>query len=216
MRLRTESESLFETYCNERGYSFKRIEVIPNEGRFPDYEVVTPCGPVICEVKQVNPNDHDKEETRRLVSYGHADSSREPGKRARRPLGDACDQLRRFRDDPRPCIAMLFDMTYGHYLSPSDIEAAMLGDLIVLLPVVPGDGEADFTHGRNRRLNDKQGLYLGAVAVLTRDGRLNIYHNPYAQKRISPDYFPHPRDRHFMKKGHPDKSGYGWCEYGGQ
>src|SRR5574337_833807 len=199
MRLRTESEDLFEAYCNERGYSFKRIEVIPGKGRFPDYEVVTPYGPVICEVKQVNPNGQDEEETRRLVSYGHADSSRELGKRARRPLRDACDQLRRFRDDPRPCIAVLVDTTYGDYLSPSDIEAAMFGDLIVLLPVSSGDGEAVFTHGRNRRLNENRGLYLGAVAVLTRPGRLDVYHNPYAQKHVPPGCFPHPQDRYFMK-----------------
>lgn len=215
MRL-TESEDLFETYCKERGYSFKRIEVIPDEGRFPDYEVVTPRGSVVCEVKQVNPNDEDKEETRRLVSYGHADSSRELGKRVRKLLKEACDQLGRFRDDPRPCIAVLVDTTYGDYLSPSNIEAAMFGDLIVLLPVASGDGEAVFTYGRNRRLNTKRGLYLGAVVVLTRDGRLNIYHNPYAQKRVPPECFPSPQDRHFMKKGHPDESGHGWCDYGRQ
>jgi len=76
MQSRTWSENLFETYCKQRGYSLERMEVVPGKGRFPDYEVLTPCGPVICEVKQINPNDEDKEYDRRLVSYGHADSTR--------------------------------------------------------------------------------------------------------------------------------------------
>lgn len=215
VRSRTQSEALLEAYCNERRYPFTSIEPVPGAGRFPDYEVVTPQGPVICEVKQIDPNDEDKDFDLRLVTYGHADSSRASGKRARAALKDACGQLRRFRDDPRPCIAVIVDTTYRN-LDPSDIDAAMFGDPIVLFPLVPGDGRVEFTHGGNRRLTEKQGLYVGAVAVLARTGHLDVYHNPYAQKRVSTGCFPDLRDRHFMKQGHPDETGHGWSEYVGR
>lgn len=208
----TLSEELFERYCTLHGYSFNRIKIVLGGGRFPDYEVQTPRGAVICEVKEIVPNKDDKAFDEMLKNYGQADACRATGKRARAALVAACKQLGRFREDPRPCIAVIFDTTYAHYFQPDDIGAAMFGDPTVLFPV------DRITHGLNRRLNDKQGLYLGAVAVLLRaepEGavRLDIYHNPFTSKPICPAYFPDPQDRHFIKKGHPDESGYGWHEY---
>ncbi len=71
----TISEKVFEDYCTLRGYSFNRIEVM-GEGRFPDYEVQTPHGNVICEVKEIRPNADDKAFYEGLVKYRYADSSR--------------------------------------------------------------------------------------------------------------------------------------------
>ena len=217
--MRTISERLFETYSNLRGYECKRIEV-DGEGRFADYELMTPRGTVICEVKEITPNVEDKAYDERLAKYNQADSSRPIGKRARATLVNASGQLRRFREDPSPCMAVLFDKTYYDYLSPSDIDAAMFGDPIVLFPIEPPDRGVDVTHGGNRRLNEERGLYISAVGVLRRaepQGTvgLDIYHNPFTSKRIRPAYFPDLIDRHFFKKGHPDESGHGWSEYVG-
>jgi hypothetical protein len=218
--MRTVSEQLFEDYCTLRGYPLKRIEIVEGKGRFPDYEVQTPRGAVICEVKEIIPNAEDKAFDESLKKYRHADSSRAIGKRARAALVAACEQLGRFREDPRPCIAVIFDTTYAYYFKPDDIDAAMFGDPVVLFSTDPADCGLDFTHGGNRKLNEERRLYIGAVAVLLcaeAEGavRLDIYHNPFTSKPVWPAYFSDSRDRHFIKKGHPDESGYGWYEYVG-
>jgi hypothetical protein len=97
----------------------------------------------------------------------------------------------------------------------------MFGQPIVLFPEGsrhPKDRRSDFSHGGDRKLTEKRRLYVGAVAALLparRESaiRLDIYHNPFTAKPVCPAYFPHPSDRHFMKDGHPDEAGHGWCEH---
>jgi hypothetical protein len=216
----TISEELFENYCAVRGYRCARIQ-IDGVGRFPDYEIQTPRGPLICEIKEIVPNDEDKKNDEGLRKYGQWESSRKLGKRAYAALKSACRQLRPFENDPRPCMPILFDSTYSGHLSPNDIDAAMFGELVVLFPSDLTDRRLDFVHGGNRRLTGKRALYVGAVAVLSSGGfeaflRLDIYHNNwFTSKRIWPAYFPDPRDRHFVKLVHPDKCRYEWYEYEG-
>ncbi len=219
--MRTVSEQLFEDYCTLRCYPFKRIDPSAEAGRHPDYEVHTPRGAVICEVKQIEPNEEDEAFDEKLKKYRYAlFTGRAIGKRARAKLKDACGQLGRFRNDPRPCVAIIVDTTFHSYLTPPEIDAAMFGDPLVLFSTDPADHRTDFRRGGNRRLNEERGVYIGALALLRRgefEGgvRLDIYHNAFATKRISPAYFPDLRDRHFIKEGHPDESGHGWCEYVG-
>ena len=54
----TRSEQLFEEYCLSRDYRCERFP-ISHGGRFPDYLIRTPTGEVICEVKQIDPNEDD-------------------------------------------------------------------------------------------------------------------------------------------------------------
>jgi hypothetical protein len=51
---------VFENYCRERGYLSERIESEVKAGRFPDYQIVTPAGPVIVEIKELTANDADR------------------------------------------------------------------------------------------------------------------------------------------------------------
>ena len=218
----TVSEELFEQYCTLRGYPFKRIDTSAREGRLPDYEVQTPRGAVICEVKELVPKGEDKEIDDKLKKYLNPPFNRRPtGKRARATLKAARGQRKRFGN--KPCILVIFDTTYHNYLTPADIDAAMYGDPLVFFSIDPPGHELDFTHGGNRGLTEERGLYIGALAVLCRgefEGgvRLDIYHNWSASvsKRISRAYFPDLRDRHFIKNGHPDESGHGWYEYAGR
>ena len=215
----TVSEQLFEKYCTHRGYQFKRIDTNARDGRLPDYEVQTPGGSVICEVKEITPNAADKTFDETLKKRRYAPFiGRAMGKRARAALKSACGQLGRFRNDPRPCVAVIFDTTHHSYLTPGEVDAAMFGDPLMLFSTNPPDHRAHFARGLNRRLKEEQGVYLGALAVLRRgesEGavRLDIYHNPFASKRISLAYFPDLQDRHYVKDGHPDESGHGWHEY---
>ena len=203
----TESEQLFKKYCALRGYGIKPIEIIPGDGQFPDYEIQTPCGSVICEVKEILPNEEDKATDETLKRYGRLPiaNERKIGKRPRSALKKACKQLGRFRYDSRPCVAVLYDKTFAYYLEPEEIDAAMFGDLVVLFPKNPTDWGLDFTHGSDQSLDLKRGRYLGAVAVLRsadHEGpfRLDIYHNPFTSKPVSRAYFPDPQDRHFFKE----------------
>ncbi len=219
----TESETLFQSYCAERGYTVTPIPVVPNSGRFPDYNVQTPNGFAICEVKELTPNEQDKEVEANLMNYGESDYSCAIGKRARASLVEASGQLSRYRVDPRPCMAVIFDTTAGDYLSPADLDAAMFGKPVVLFRdahLNPKDRRSNFTHGGDRKLTEERRLYVGAVGVLLparrkSPVRLDIYHNPFTTKPVWPAYFPHPSDRHFIKDGHPDEAGHDWYEYVG-
>ncbi len=204
-----------------RGYPVKRIDTGAADAPRPDYEVQTPLGSVICEVKELVPNAEDKEIDERLKKYRNPPFNRRPtGKRPRAALKIARVQLGRFRNDPRPCMLVLFDTTYHNYLTPADIDAAMYGDPLALFAADSADYRIDFTHGGNRALTDKRGLYLGALAVLRRDEseggvRLDIYHNAFAEKRLSPACFPDSQDRHYVKERDRDEHGHGWHEYVG-
>lgn len=189
--MRTLSEQIFEKYCTLRGYAFKRIDTNAREGPFPDYEVQTPRGAVICEVKEIEPNDEDKKFDEKL-----------------------------FQNDPRPCVLVIFAKTFHSYLTPGEIDAAMFGDRLVLFSTNPADHRRHFTRGGNRRLNKKRAVYVGALAVLRRGQSeggvcLDIYHNAFVSNRISPAYFPDLQDRHYFKEGDPNATGHEWHEYMG-
>lgn len=57
--------------------------------------------------------------------------------------------------------------------------------------------------------------YISALAVLShKKSGLDVYHNPFAEMPIFPDYFPHPEDNHWIKDGVP-RSHHLWMEYTG-
>ena len=75
--MQTKSERVFEDYCRERRYQNERIEPDVNAGRFPDYRLVTPAGPVIVEIKEFTPNDDDIRLVETLHKHGKADLGKE-------------------------------------------------------------------------------------------------------------------------------------------
>ena len=60
-----------------------------------------PTSEIICEVKQIEANEHDIASNADLVKHGQA-SSRVWGKRARAAIVSAARQLRRFHEDAIP------------------------------------------------------------------------------------------------------------------
>ena len=174
---------------------------------------------MVCEVKEIRPNVEDKAFDEKLKKHRYAHIIRRPlGKRAGAKLEDARGQLRRFQDDPRPCILVILDKTFHSYLTPGEIDAAMFGDPLALFSTNPVDHSIEFTRGGNRRLREEREIYIGALAVLgnieSEGGiRLDIYHNPFTSKSISPAYFPDLQDRHYVKKGDPNAIGHEWQEY---
>jgi hypothetical protein len=221
MSMSNVSEQLFEEYCILRCYPFKRIDTGAGKERLPDYEVQTPRGAVVCEVKEIRPNVEDEAFDKKLKKYRYAHIIGRPlGKRAGAKLEDARGQLRRFQNDPRPCLLVILDKTFHSYLTPGEIDAAMFGDPLALFSTNPVDHRIELTRGGNRRLNEERDVYVGALAVLHHSEseggiRLDIYHNPFTSKSVSPAYFPDLQDRHYVKKGDPNETGHGWQEYVG-
>jgi hypothetical protein len=110
------------------------------------------------------------------------------------------------------------DKTFHYYLTHDDIDAAIFGDRLALFSTSQLGHRIEFARGRNRRLGQEKDVYLGALAVLRHSEsegviRLDIYHNPFTSKAVSPAYFPDLQDRHYVKKGDPSETGHGWQEY---
>jgi len=228
----TKSELLFENYCREREYQVERITPAVNAGMFPDYRVITPEGPVIVEIKEFVENEEDKRFVKALNKQGHAITKRSPGKRVYGAIKDAAPQLRRYKDEAFPEVLLLYDnivddgsWPFGRneYLAPLDISAGMFGSLVVQVWLHPNEKPTavnDSTHGGKRQLTETERLYIGAVAVLNEATdqdpiRIDFFHNWFSSKRLRPEYFLHPSDRHFIKAGHPDRTGWEWLKFTG-
>jgi hypothetical protein len=229
----TKSEVLFENYSRERGYQTERITPEVNAGQFPDYRVVTPAGSVIVEIKEFTANDADRRFIETFNKLGKASfHKRSPGKRVFDAIRDSAPQLRRYKDTPFPEVLLLFDnievdgsWPFGpnDYLQPLDIAAGMFGSLTVRFWLDPNKrpiDATDSTHGGGRQLTERERLYMGAVAVLNEATektpiQIDFFHNWFSTKPVWPKYFPHPNDRHFIKTGHPDTTGWDWSEFVG-
>jgi hypothetical protein len=232
----TKSELVFENYCRERGYLSERIEPELNAGQFPDYRVVTPVGPVIVEIKEFTPNKNDRRFVDELRKLGRADAKRSIGKRVRSAIKDAAPQLRRYEQDPFPEVLLLYDNIYDNsvlddywpwarneYLQALDIASGMFGSPRMRFWLDPGKRSVeatDYPHGGGRQLTNTERLYIGAVAILNEATeqtpiQIDFFHNWFSTKPVWPKYFQHPSDRHFIKTGHPDSTGWDWSEFVG-
>ena len=230
MEADTVSEQYFLDYCKARGYKAKKIRPLQQAGQFPDYEATTPAGSVIVEIKEFIPNDEDKAFAAKLQTEGKADfENRFIGRRVRNAIHDAAPQLRSYKDTPLPEILLLYDngaaTSYAgihDYLDPMNVGAGMFGEPVIRFwrdPSLKPDGAPDATHGGRRELTEKNRAYIGAVAGMKLDSageiRINFFHNPFSTKPVSPRYFLHPNDRHYLKSAHPDSAELAWDEFDG-
>jgi hypothetical protein len=226
----TVSEQHFLAYCGARRYSAKKITPENELGRFPDYEVTTPAGALIVEIKEFTQNDEDKAFAAVLDNEGTASfSNRSIGRRVRKAIIDAAPQLRRYKDTPVPEVLLLYDNmasdSYGginDYLDPMNMGAGMFGELVIRFwrdRSGKPPGAQDATHGGKRQLTETTRLYIGALGVMKVDSaseiRIDFFHNPFSNKPVWPRYFLHPDDRHYVKSDHPDKSEWAWDEFVG-
>lgn len=179
----TEAEDLFEKLCTSHRIPFARIST--RQGRTPDYELSLTSGPVVVEVKQLEPNASDLAFEEQLRS-GLATRMVDMG-RARLSIKDAVKQLRPHAKGRLPAIVVLYD-TMGHtnYLDPYSLSVALYGPEKMHF-AIPADPNLEISalgmsRGGGAVATPKHNTTLSAVAVLagTAHGAqpdLRIFHN---------------------------------------
>jgi hypothetical protein len=80
----TESEALFEEYCESNGIPCYRIK--EDDSRTPDYEIFDDDKKIIVEVKQIEPNSDDETALQELKEDGFGSVSYVPGHRVRKKI----------------------------------------------------------------------------------------------------------------------------------
>ena len=176
--VKTESEALFESFCDINRIPWTRVE--PGDSPTPDYVITFPgAGQIYFEIKQIDedPNFRDLGgvSTRTVGSHVHSkiDAGRAQMKVGAN-LGAASVLLIHNNLDP----LQLFG-TERH-----DFLAAMYGERTILLK----NGRiADSFHGRNAKLRKNNNVSFSAVGHLRRSPTgpvVEIYENVFAQIQL--------------------------------
>ena len=188
--MKTKSEKLFESFCNNNRIEAKKISET-NENT-PDYEVKIDSKLVICEIKQL---DVKKEESRERdkVLQGHA-IVYYPLNRTSNKLLDISRQVKEYAKKQIPTIVVLYNnVPLLEYLNHDEIFEAMFGSETNVVTFKNDEilNISQPSHGGNRRFTQTHNTSVSALAVLENknDGILlmRVYHNPFAQVPLNPE-----------------------------
>lgn len=190
----TIAEILFERWCRERQVRLWRIPTC--EVQTPDYEMGLSTGPVLVEVKQLEPNAEDLEMIETL-KRGESAGRWVNAARARGPITKAVkEQLSPHTQGRKPAIVVLYD-TVGlvSCLDPHSIAVCLYGLEQVHYDVPDSPMESvryrGMSRGGNRGATETQNTTLSAVAVLTTHGpnrapSVDLFHNKHAAIKLDP------------------------------
>ncbi len=174
---------LFLEVCEFQKWDANKIE--ETDKRTPDYQVVTPSGGFIAEVKQLNAEGY---KTGQVFSYT-------PATRVRNAIGKAKGQL---QNHDIPTMLVICDVRRVGYTRFEFMTAGMYGDLTMSINKKTGQSSEIFC-GRSAKMNEDINTSISAVADICYDcsntplkPHINIYHNMYAKK---------PFERGFFKDG---------------
>jgi hypothetical protein len=203
MRLATKSERLFEEFC--KLHNLIPIRIPESSERQPDYEVSFNGQRVIFEIKQIEPNEADREHNTALEKKRWATRSRDPDRvaeRIRNGIDEGRGQIRSYlKNNPSlPAIIVFYDNANNRYTDPYVIKVAMHGWEQVTFSV-PTNGqspqviERGFGKRNNKAMRPDQNEQISAIATLhefrhfetkERGLALCFYHNNYAAYRFDP------------------------------
>lgn len=186
----TKSESLFERYCETNRIPCRRIA--ESTVRTPDYAIQLRKVEVVCEVKQLDIGNREKQALTQAFETGSA-AAYVVQNRLRSKLKGVSGQLKRASSRGTPTLVVVYDNTpFRGELDHEDVVEALYGR--VSHPVTTSeDGEPDLGApflGGNRGLTPTQNTAVSAVAVLDeRDGTywLRVYHNLHAAVQLDPE-----------------------------
>lgn len=209
MNHQNDPENLFERACRRHRYTLTKI---PKQShQTPDYEVTTPHGPFIAEVKSINPNPEDEEKIRELQQTGMTTTIHlRIGVRAKVKIKEALDQLRPHESKKVPLVVVLYDnvrigstpLAYPDlHVQPSYIDAAMFGRLRVHVSLNESAPKMPDDRTNEGLVGPKTNNSLSAVIVISGwdDKTLEIYHNPFAAVPLAHGVFTDEKCSHMTK-----------------
>lgn len=221
--MKTQSESLFEQFCEE--HKIRCVPIPRVSTRTPDYDVYFGEHQVVVEVKQIDPTPEEGDKLARVeagergITFGG-----KAGKRVRQEITDARKQLRRAKGKHPALLVLYNSVPLIHYLDPMFILVAMYGALTLPLTIPAGGGKpmaGNLRFGGGRRVSRTDNTTLSAICVLIHDmkGRLllTFYHNYFAAKPFDPACFSGERVRHyFLPKDQAESGRYSfWVDIKG-
>jgi len=194
MASKTTSEEVFERFCSQRRIPVRRIPEA--DTRTPDYEL--DCGQVrvVVEVKEVTPNDEERESERLALERGVGKAvDHTPGDRVRHKIKSCSGQIKARTRGVLPSMLVVFDRgrVAGH-VDPYNIRVAMYGLEQVHIAVPPiGMGSphaVGMGYGPKRQMTPEHNTSISAIGALVMTGPddiyLNVYHNKFAQVPLPP------------------------------
>jgi hypothetical protein len=179
---KTESETLFETFCERHSLTWEPVSVGPN--RTPDYRLTFGTTTIIVEIKQIQSEVGFKP---------NGVNSRMVGKHIRHKIDEARKQLQADSHAGSPTILLVYNAVdpmqlYG--TEPHDFVSAMYGDWTVRLE----DGHVkDSYHGRNSRLREDRNTSFSAVGHLSgheSESHVRVFENAYARHPLPYEALP--------------------------
>lgn len=204
---RTESECLFESFCQFHGI---RCEIIPTESvegnPTPDYHIFVRDQKVVVEIKQIDPNAEEIAEEKKFKAGGIATFGGTPGARVRQKITAGSRQIRIRAKDKYPSILIVYNnVPLCDHTGAYHVLTAMYGlethDLAVPKELDKSPYLLDKRFGPERRMTANQNTSMSAVGILRRqeDGTpfLCIYHNIYAQIPLDAELFRSITTRQF-------------------
>ena len=197
---RTTSERVFEEFCHASGIDCRRIP--ETDTRTPDYELFLNDVRVVVEVKEMAPNDAERESDRVVKERGYGVASSEtPCARVRKKIADSSGQIKARTEGTHPSILVLFDKgRIARHLDPYQIQVAMYGLEQIYLAVPPiGEGspyKVGAGHGPKRKMTDQHNTSISAVGALVMTApaqtELHVYHNRFAHIPLDPALLGRP------------------------
>jgi hypothetical protein len=173
---RTESEALFERFCNDHRLNWEAIPT--GQAKTPDYRLYFGGTSIAVEIEQI-------ESTAGFDS--EAVSRRTVGAHVRRKINAARGQVRAAADGGIPAILLIHNTIDPLQLfgtEPHDFICAMYGELTVRL--IEGANAESF-HGLNAKLRPDTKTYFSGVGHLKRVGEaaeVTVFENVYGENRL--------------------------------
>ena len=195
MTEKTAAEDAFERFCVSKGIRWELISTEHATGsKTPDYFIFPSGVKVATELKEITPNDSEREQLRQFTEAGWSTFGGTVGERVRNLIKKAGKQLRTKAKGCCPAIIVIYnpDCLLRRHTEPHEVKAAMYGfDTIVLglsADITEQPKLIDRKSGRGRMLTDQHNTTVSAVAVLDGSG-LTIYHNLFAAIPLTPAAF---------------------------
>ncbi len=208
MTQKTESEALFERFCDSNGLPLRSVpRQSDTEVKTPDYEVRLGDTHLVVEVKQLDLGPKDKVHLKELEERRETPFVvNEKVARIRKKIKDAMPQLKAASSESNPTMLVLYDSVrlLGD-IDGLDVRVALYGDEVVDIgvpsdPAVPAYVK-EHRFGGNRSVSISHNTSLSSIGVLhsipDSETNLDIYHNDFAANPLDPELLRVPSIQHF-------------------